>query len=138
MNKGIGILGFFQFFFGVSNLLYGFGALGFYILTSPNILPNELLPYISKNFLNNPLLNFFLMPYLIQYFFLIGLISIITGILIIFTGYQLNKATKLYSGIFSTEQNIWSNRTINIFLSFILFSSIIYLLHGITIQLGGI
>ena len=140
MNRGIGILGFFQLFFGFSSFLYGLGTLGFYILTNINtdILPVELLPAVCKDFLNDPLLNFFLMPYLATYFFLIGLIAIISSILILFMGYQLNKATKLYSGVFSVEQNIWSNRVMNIFLFFTFLSSVIYLLHGITIQLGGL
>ena len=138
MNRGIGFLGFFQLLFGGGSLLYGFGTLGFYILTNPDILPVESLPAVWKDFLNDSLLKFFSMPYLAPYFFLIGLIAIVAGILILFMGYQLNRATKLYSGIFSAEQNIWTNRVMNIFLLFAFLSSVVYLLHGIVIQLGGL
>ena len=78
------------------------------------------------------------MPYLAPYFFLIGVIAIIAGGLILFMGYRLNGATKLYSGVFSEEQNRWSNRVMNVFLLFAFLSSIVYLLHGIAIQLGGL
>ena len=137
MDRGIGFLGFFQILFGGGSLFYGFGTLGFYLLTNPAITPVETLPAVWKDFLNDPLLKFFSMPYLAPYFFLVGIVAIISGALILSMGYKLNGVTKLYSGVFSDEQEKWSNGIMNVFLVFAVLSGIVFLLHGIAIQLGG-
>ena len=77
------------------------------------------------------------MPYLAPYFFLVGIVAIISGALILSMGYKLNGVTKLYSGVFSDEQEKWSNGIMNVFLVFAVLSGIVFLLHGIAIQLGG-